>query len=59
MPSKDHDEIAEKAVAWLKQQGFTDIIVEAKIITVGTSVGKVAPKSSNPRGTTLTPDVIG
>ncbi len=59
MPSEEHDELEEKAVAWLKQQGFTGAMTEIKIIVVGKSAGSIAPKKGNPYGTTHTPDVVG
>ena len=59
MAYEEHDEMKKGAIAWLRQQGFVDILVEAKIIVTGDSAGKVAPEKGNPRGTTLVPDVIG
>lgn len=59
MPSEEHSELEERAIAWLKQQGFVDIMTETKIVVVGDSAGKIACKTGNPYGTTRTPDVIG
>lgn len=60
MPSEEHNELEEKAIAWLRQQGFVDILVEARISVVGDSAGEVMTKDDHPPfGSTLRPDVVG
>lgn len=59
MSTEEHDEIEERASAWLSRQGFINILVEPKIAVAGNSAGEVAPEKGNPYRTTLTPDVVG
>jgi hypothetical protein len=59
MSSEEHDELQRNAVVWLKQQGFTNVMTEVKVIIEGELAGTMAPGKGNRYGTTLTPDVIG
>lgn len=67
MPSKEHDELVEMAAAWLTGQGFTEVLIEAKVVVVGELKGSIARREDihygyiyeSIHGTTRTPDVIG
>lgn len=59
MSSEEHDKLQRNATAWLRQQGFTNVVTETRIVVTGKLAGSIAPGKGNHYGTTLTPDVIG